>query len=577
MAPFCVNSIQVIQHPTNRPPWEPKQPSRVELPAGSQKTPESRPLPCDIILEADQFLTLRDVVRVRADIFRPKSEEKVPAVVMWSPYGKSGSSKLNLHAVPGRCGVPLSKLSGYESFEGLDPAEWVPKGYAIVNIDARGIGDSEGDVRAWGTAEGRDGHDAIEEVAKLAWSSGKIAMAGNSWLALCQWYIAAERPPHLTCIAPLEGSSDYLRESAGRGGIISTGFASMIHGVLHGRNEQEDIVAMLEKYPNCREYWDDKRARMDKIQVPAYILASFSTMLHTIGSFRGFEEIPHKNKWVAVHATQEWHDLYSKARTDDLQRYFDRYLKGIDNGWENTPPVRLAVLGLNKPPILDLPFDHLPWLAPLASTTQSRRLYLSPDLSLNETNEASSKTLGYKDAERLQLSYVLPRSTNLIGPSKLVIYTSCPSKPDFDIYAQLRKRDKDGNELEHLNIPLEDLGFSDGEDVPNTNPMKYIGPTGRLRASKRKAAPELSQARWQTLAHDTDEPLEPGEIVRLEIWIWPTAIQFDAGEQLVLKISGHDMSLPEFDFLKQEPAKAAPQLIHAGGQYESYLEVTLHT
>lgn len=117
----------------------------------------------------------------------------------------------------------------------LDPVEWVPKGYAVINADARGAGDSEGDVRFWGTAEGRDGHDAIEEIAKLPWCTGKVAMAGNSWLALCQWFIAAERPPHLACIAPFEGASDSLRENVCRGGIPATGFTKMIQSILSGK------------------------------------------------------------------------------------------------------------------------------------------------------------------------------------------------------------------------------------------------------------------------------------------------------------------------------------------------------
>ncbi|KAF9880406.1 x-pro dipeptidyl-peptidase c-terminal non-catalytic domain-containing protein [Colletotrichum karsti] len=571
MAPYYVNSIKVLQCPINRPAWDhPKEPSRVDLPAGSRKTPEARPLPCDIILEKDHFLTLRDGVRIRADIYRPKTEEKVPAVLMWSPYGKSGEGNLNLDKVPLRAGVPLSQLSGYESFEGLDPAEWIPHGYALVNIDARGINDSEGDVRAFGTGEGKDGHDAVEEIAKLPWCTGKISLAGNSWLAICQWYIAVERPPHLACIAPFEGASDNLRESLSRGGIPAPPFMKMLQNLLVGRNEQEDSIGMLEKYPNCREYWDDKRAQMNKIEVPAYILASFSTMLHTLGSFRGFEEIPHGNKWIAVHATQEWYDLYSEARTNDLRKFFDRYLKGIENDWEKTPAVRLAVLGYNKPPILDLPFDHLPWL----SNPNSQKLFLASDKSLQHTNGSEYKTLEYRDVERAEFAYTFQQPTKLAGPSKLVIHTSCPSQSDFDIYAQLRKRDKNGNDLEHVNMPLEALGVATAKEVPNINPLKYLGPTGRLRASKRKVAPELSQQYWETLAHDSDNPVAPGEILKLNVWIWPTAIQFDAGEQLVLKISGHDMSLPEFEMLKSEPAKAAPQILHLGGEYESYLEVS---
>lgn len=80
-------------------------------------------------------------------------------------------------------------------------------------------GDSEGDIRYWGTAEGRDGYDAIEELAKLPWSNGKIGLAGNSWLAMSQYYIAAEEPPHLAAIAPLEGLADGFREESFRGGI----------------------------------------------------------------------------------------------------------------------------------------------------------------------------------------------------------------------------------------------------------------------------------------------------------------------------------------------------------------------
>ncbi|KAF6823410.1 x-pro dipeptidyl-peptidase c-terminal non-catalytic domain-containing protein [Colletotrichum plurivorum] len=573
MAPFIVNSVEVIQTPMARPPWEPKAPSRVELPAGHRKTSENRPLPCDIIFESDQIVTLRDGARIRVDVFRPKTEDKVPALLMWSPYGKSGTGILNLDKFPLRVGIPLSKLSGYESFEGLDPAEWVPRGYAVVNADARGVGDSEGDHQVWGTAEGRDGHDCVEEIAKLPWCSGKVGMAGNSWLAVTQWFVAAERPPHLACIAPLEAASDMLRECMCPGGIPALGFAGIMKKIMWGRADQEDNVAMLLKYPNSREYWADKRVRMDRIQVPAYILGSFSTMLHTIGSFRGFEEIPHEKKWISVHATHEWYDLYSKSRIDDLQKFFDRYLKDKETSWEQTPPVRLSVLGFNKPPIIDIPFDQLPWLAPSTSSTKLQRLHLAQDGTMSQSKQESPSSLAYEGSSVLEFVYTFGHATTLVGPSRLVIHTACPSQPDFDLHAQLRKRDAGGRDLEHVNVPLPDLGVADASEVPDVNPLKYLGPTGRLRASRRRVAPELCQKYWQTLAHDADEPLAPGEVVELEVWIWPTAIQFDAGEQLVLKVSGHNMTLPEFESLRSEPEECAKQVVHLGGKYESYLEV----
>lgn len=60
-------------------------------------------------------------------------------------------------------------------------------------------------------------------------------MAGNSWLAGSQWFVAAERPPHLAYIAPFKGQSDHLRETLCRGGIPTTTFSNMIQNVLAGR------------------------------------------------------------------------------------------------------------------------------------------------------------------------------------------------------------------------------------------------------------------------------------------------------------------------------------------------------
>jgi putative CocE/NonD family hydrolase len=84
-------------------------------------------------------------------------------------------------------GVPKSSLSGLEKFEAPDPAEWCPRGYTVVNVDARGCFDSEGDIFFFGTQEGRDGHDTIEWIAEQSWCDGNVALVGNSWLAITQW------------------------------------------------------------------------------------------------------------------------------------------------------------------------------------------------------------------------------------------------------------------------------------------------------------------------------------------------------------------------------------------------------
>lgn len=64
-----------------------------------------------------------------------------------------------------------------------------------------------------------------------------------------------------------------------------------------GRGKAEAVIKMLQKYPLYNEYWEDKRAKLEKINVPAYVLASYSSSLHTSGSIAGFNEISSKEKW----------------------------------------------------------------------------------------------------------------------------------------------------------------------------------------------------------------------------------------------------------------------------------------
>lgn len=54
-----------------------------------------------------------------------------------------------------------------------------------------------------------------------------------------------------------------------------------------GRNKQDDILTMLEQYPYMNEYWAGKRARISQIEVPAYVLASFSSGLHATHVYKG--------------------------------------------------------------------------------------------------------------------------------------------------------------------------------------------------------------------------------------------------------------------------------------------------
>ncbi|GAM43170.1 hypothetical protein TCE0_047f17760 [Talaromyces pinophilus] len=268
------------------------------------------------------------------EILQPVQMNKlVPAILAWSPYGKQGN-------------VPRDATSDLEKSTALDPAEWCPRGYAIVNVDSRGIYDADGDMFFLGTQP---------------WCNGAVAVAGNSYLAAAQWFIAAERPPHLKAIAPWEGFADFYREFNGGGGIPNYAFVDYCASGYRGNNRQEDTGAMIRKYSLWNAYWDDKSVKFAQIDVPIHALASFSTMLRTEGTIR-------------------------MSSNDELQKFFDRYLYGKTNDWESTAKVRHGLLGFNCECIVNEPEPVYP-----PSYVEHRTFFLDSQTATMSECGASSK------------------------------------------------------------------------------------------------------------------------------------------------------------------------------------------
>lgn len=134
-----------------------------------------------------------------------------------------------------------------------------------------------------------------------------VSMAGTSWLATTQWFVGATRPPHLTCLAPWGGWSDLYADVAMRGGIPSPGYShDLLCSWTQGLGRVEDVAAMARDHPMMDEYWEDRKAQLDRIDVPLYVATSWTSSLHTSGSFRGFHESVSKHKWLRVHNSHEW-------------------------------------------------------------------------------------------------------------------------------------------------------------------------------------------------------------------------------------------------------------------------------
>ena len=268
------------------------EPGTRTLKAGFQVAPPFRPIPVDIVFDKDVAVKLRDGVTIYVDMFRPAGAEKVPVIVAWSPYGKAQGTSTSVMGVFGLVGLSNSIVSGLAKFEGPDPAYWCAQGYAICNPDPRGIIDSDGNSVLWDRQEGRDCHDLIEWLADQNWCNGKVGMSGTSYLAVAQWFTAAEQPKHLAAINPWEGVSDVYRDLLMRGGMPDTGFGQRLQeGSFFGKNQKEDIISELEHHPLMNDLWRNKIPDFDRITVPAFVVASYSNTLHTAGTFRAWRRM----------------------------------------------------------------------------------------------------------------------------------------------------------------------------------------------------------------------------------------------------------------------------------------------
>ncbi|KAJ5725006.1 Alpha/Beta hydrolase protein [Penicillium malachiteum] len=571
-----------LQHPDEHPAFHYKgfHPGKIiRLPKGHVKEAGFQAFLLDVIWEVDQAIPMRDGVTIYADVFRPASEiEKVPAIIPWSPYGKAGTSAIDYDTMgPWRIGIPYQRLSGYETFEGPNPAEWCSRGYAIVDIDARGAGNSEGDLAFWGKQEAIDIYDSITWAAKQPWCNGSVVMMGNSWLAVSQLNFASRfAHPNLKAIAPWEGLTDLYAHQMCRGGIPKSDFGKMILGGLAGFGKAENVGLMLDARPLVDEYWMDKKVNVERIRdVPMYLTASYSTGLHCEGSFHAFERSQTSQKWLRVHSTQEWHDIYKPEAMDDLQRFYDYFAKGIENGWEkDTPRVRLSLLGYDGSSartVVERPEDQ--W--PLARQCTTRYYLNAANSSLEATKPSRVATAtheGHSLTACSDFKLIFDKYTEVCGRPFVKLFMSCSSKDDFDVVIQLRKISSSGELLESLNwSPM----CKPRPQVPNVNVAKHLGQQGMLRASHHVSlGPRENEEQIPVYDHRTRQPITPGSVVPLLIAIWPVGMVFEAGEGLILRVSGHDMSLPEVESMAlTSPAddNIGHHNVWTGGNHQSYL------
>ena len=535
---------------------------------------------------------MRDGAILYADIFRPKGAGKFPAIVNISAYQKD------------KVWVPPAdleeKANPYMTWETMNPLWWVPRGYICVRIDTRGSGKSPGLSDPGGWQETLDFYDAIEWTARQPWCSGNIGTAGISYHATTQWRVAGLQPPSLKAIIPWEGWGDGYRDSAFHGGIfqlyyLATWYATqMAHHLLGEPQEYNPDAFRNERLFQYMQHsldtgwWDNRSAQWDKIKVPMFSAGNWSGHnLHLRGNTEGFVRAASKHKKLRIHTGTHYHAFYTEEGRRDQLRWFDYWLKGIDTGIMDEPPVKLLIRtgggGMNDYKFRfenEWPLKRTQWtrfylradqkkpapepmscegsLLKQAPAKRAALTYSATGVSHAGVASASSTMLAAGATHRIGVSFEtgpMKADTEVTGPIKLVLWVSSTQK-DMDIFATIRNIGPDGKDVWEVG--------QQGQQVPVAK--------GWLRASHRKLDPKMSLPYRPYHAHNERWWLKPGVPVECEIEIWPACMVFGKGHRIRLDIQPRD-GVGSAPYLHYPAAynTGGENTVHTGGRMASYL------
>jgi uncharacterized protein len=534
-----------------------------------------------ILIEKDVEVPMRDGARLLADVFRPQGDAKVPAILNLGPYQKD-----KLWVVPDTL---EEKPNAWMNWETVNPAWWVPRGYAAVRVDGRGSGKSQGQCEPWSHAEAVDFYDAVEWAAAQPWCNGNVGLNGISYFAINQWFAANLQPPSLKAIIPWEGFADIYRDALYHGGILSVFItnwftAHLLHHKL-GRAAQHLPDGWK---VNTLDFWlsnnldtgvlHGAQAQWDKITLPMFSVGNWTGFgLHLRGNTEAYMRAASKHKKLRIHTGSHVHPFYTEEGRADQIRFFDYWLKGVDNGVMDEPPVKLAIRKGR---------DEIEWRHerewPLARTQwtkfyfdlskadgagslvdknpkqTSSRTYAASSLgSMGSTSAASSQVMGggIKPGMGIVLETPpLPHDIEVTGPLAATFWVSSSSE-DMDLFLTLRNFDADGNEVMETG--------QQGTPVPVAK--------GWLRVSHRELDPQLTLPYRPYHKHQRRLFLKPGEIVKVDVEIWPTSMVFKKGHRIRLDVQPRDGVGSQGYLHYHADYNTGTNTVYAGGERESFL------
>jgi predicted acyl esterase len=541
------------------------------VPPGYDRAPQY----AGMVVERDVYVTTRDGVRLCIDVYRPDTDEPLPALLAFAIYNKDIQGPAMAEAIPPQ---PAWSPLWSGPMEAGDTRFLVSRGYVHVIGMPRGVGKSEG-----GGSREFDSYDLIEWIAAQPWCDGNVGMVGISGFGAEQVHVARQKPPHLKAVFPFDPRGAYGELGGFReeypGGVIHLFRYLVGHfGTFH-----QDRGAPGELSPEREALWQQAMADPDyrihphlfnvismkgqhmpayfnalidpfeaegvlerseasfaDIDIPVYTGSgwyAYTYKTHLQGAQTYWKNIASAAKKLLflgpAHLERPFHGLHS-----EILRWYDHWLKGLDTGVLDEPPVRYWVTGENAwrtgsdwplPETQWTPFFLNSWerLRPEPWVPGSVDDIVPPDsfVQMPLTHTRTVQKLRF-------VSEPLAEPMLVAGPAKVRLFASIDQADTTWI------------------VSLSDIGpdphvmtVREGERELRADLPERELSRGWLKASNRALDPERSTEMkpFHKLTRAAAEPVTPGEVVEYEIEVLATANLFEKGHRICLDVMSMDV------------------------------------
>jgi putative CocE/NonD family hydrolase len=578
-----------------------------------RQAPETDPLisrpQFNVQTQEDVMVPMRGGVALATNIYRPEGVARCPAILIRTPYKKE----------------PLEIKARY----------YARRGYAVAVQDCRGRFRSGGEWEPF-VNEAKDGYDAVEWLAAQPWSTGKVGMIGGSYLGWVQWWAAGQRPPHLVTIIPNVSPPDpffnipyeygvfFLGGNIWWADVLQSAATADVSGAALAKIGEKKYARLLRalpvvdldravlgkenpywrtwiEHPTNDAYWERANFldRLRDVDLPVFHQSGWFdgdgigtklNYLRMAGHKRGPQKLVlgpwgHTDEARRTHGERD----FGPAALLDLPRaylrWFDYWLKGVDNGITREPLVSLFVMGSNEwvhgdtYPLPQTKFEKW-YLASGGNANTSRgdgRLSRSPPAGgppsdrytydpgdptpdpnyPEEEDEKPDADKRPKSSEE-QAERAKAYHEKLAGSRKdMLVYVSEPLAEAYTfagplsavLYAVSSARDTDW--------------FVRLVDVDEKGKLLTLG-TGKIRARFRQSMRDPAL-------------LEPGKVYEYTLDLWHTGITLPAGHRLRVEVSSASFPLYSRNLNtgghneKETRFVTAEQTVHHSPEYPSHV------